>query len=196
MKTTILLLFLALASCSKDNNVSKPLDQLPPITTTGANTAGCTINGKVLIPKNGINGISGFTSYGLDVIRGTNFNNIPYGNDYFSIKFANLKDKGHSYWIYIHINNLNKGIGNYIVNQSNAEFYGDASNNPQIIVRETFDNVSGKTFLSSANSGSINITRFDFANSIISGTFNCKLYNKDNPSEIIQVTDGRFDIKI
>jgi len=161
-----------------------------------ANTTGFIINGKTLIPKNGVNSTSGFTTYGLDVIRGVNFNNQPYGNDYFSIKFANLKDKGKSYWIYIHINNLNNGIGIYTIGQSNGEFYADASNNPQIIARETHDNVSGKTFLSSENSGNINITRFDFTNSVISGTFSVTLYNKDNPTEVIQVTDGRFDIHI
>ena len=195
-KTIFLLSIIFLTSCSKDNTTEIPQDQLPPITTAGVNTAGCIINGKVIIPKNTVNSTSGFTSYGLNVLRGTNFNNIPYGNDYFSIKFANLSDGGNSYWIYIHLNNLNNGVGNYNVGQSNAEFYSDASNNPQILVRETYNNVSGKTFLSSPNSGTINITRFDFQNSVISGTFNAILYNQSNTSEIIQVTDGRFDIKI
>ena len=48
----LLLSFIAI-SCSKDNSIETPADQLPPITTTGANTAGCIINGKILIPKNG-----------------------------------------------------------------------------------------------------------------------------------------------
>ena len=55
-----------------------------------------------------------------------------------------------------------------------------------------------KTYWSSTNSGIIKITRSDLATgiSIYSGTFSCTLYNKDNPSETIQVTDGRFDINV
>lgn len=191
----LLLSFIAI-SCSKDNSIETPADQLPPITTTGANTAGCIINGKVLIPKNGINSTSGQVVYGLDVSRGVNFDNIPYGNDYFSISIYNLKDKGQNYWIYVHLNNISNGVGAYIVNQSNAEYWSDASNNPQIVVRETLDNVSGKTFLSGPNSGTITITRFDFPNRILSGTFNGTLYNQTNSSEVIQVTQGRFDLRI
>lgn len=53
-----------------------------------------------------------------------------------------------------------------------------------------------KTFWSGSNSGIIQITRFDYFNGIYSGTFNGILYNKDIPTEKIQITDGRFDIKI
>ena len=64
MKNTILTLItlFLFASCSKKEDelqLQTPQDQLPPITTTGANTAGCIINGKVLIPKNGTQAIGG-----------------------------------------------------------------------------------------------------------------------------------------
>jgi hypothetical protein len=199
MKNSILLVLLSflIFSCSKTENSTQdePKDQLPAITTTGANSAGCVINGKVIIPKNTVNSTSGFTSYGLVVNRGPNFG-FPNFNEYFSIRIANLKDKGISYLIYIHLNDLTNGAGNYNVGQSNNLYFINGPNNPQIIVRETFDNVSGKTFISGANSGVINVTRFDFQNSVISGTFSATLYNQVNSSEIIQVTDGRFDIRI
>ena len=198
MKYFILPFLVLLFGCTKTETTTQQ-DTLPPITQVGANTAGCIINGKVLIPKNGINSINGGITYGLNTSRGMNFNNIPYGNDYFSISISNLKDKGHNYWIYVHIDNLSNGVGQFTVGQSNGMFWSDASNNPQILVRETYDGISGKTYLSSPNSGTINITRFDFNtlyNSIISGTFNATLYNDSNPSEKIQVTDGRFDLKI
>ena len=184
-----------MTSCSKDNTTETPLDQLPLITTTGANTAGCIINGKIIIPKNGLGGIGGGISYGLDVHRSPNFG-LPNFNEYFSIDIANLKDGGNSYWIYVHLNDLTTGAGNYTVGQSNNLYFIDGPNNPQIIVRETYNNVSGKTFISGSNSGIIIVSRFDFINKVMAGTFNCTLYNKDNPSETIQVTDGRFDIKI
>ena len=168
--------------------------QLPPITQTGANTAGCVINGKTIIPKDGVNGLSGSEVNGLSILAGSNFYEPILGNDYFSIKVSNLKDSGKSYWIYLHIDNLSRGIGEYSVNQSNAEFYSHASNTTQIIVRETNKGVSTRTYLSSDRSGKITITTFN--NSICSGIFCATLYNKDNPSEKIEVRDGRFDIKI
>ena len=190
------LVALTTCSCSKENASVTPPDTLPPITQVGANTAGCIINGKVLIPKNGINPTSGQDVYGLDGHTGINFDVIPYGNNHFAFAIYNIKDKGFNYSIYVHLNNVLNGTGNYTVGQSNAEYWSFASNNPQIIARETFDGVSGKTFLSSPNSGTITITRFDYPNHVISGTFSATLYNQTNTTEVIQVTDGRFDLKI
>ncbi|MBC7493737.1 MAG: hypothetical protein H7221_01920, partial [Flavobacterium sp.] len=117
MKTIIITVCaLFLFSCTK--NDASPQDQLPPATTIGANTAGCIINGKVIIPKNGINSTSGFTTYGLRVSRGVTFDSPPFGNDYFAMMIANLESKGNSYWIYVHINNMSNGIGLYNVGQS------------------------------------------------------------------------------
>ena len=198
MKYLFLPFLVLLFGCTKTETTNSK-DTLPPITQVGANTAGCIIDGKVLVPKNGTNSINGGVVYGLEASTGSNFNNLPYGNDYFSIIISNLKDKGHNYWIYVYIDNLSNGIGQYMVEQSNGQFFNQTSHNPQIIVRETYDGVSGKTYLSSHNSGTINITRFDFNtlyNTIISGTFNATLYNDSNPTETIQVTDGRFDLKI
>ena len=47
--------------------------------------------------------------------------------------------------------------------------------------------------------GTITITRFDSTNSnnhIVSGTFELTVFNEDNPSETIEITDGRFDINL
>ena len=196
MKTIILLLFIATTSCSKDSNNNTSQDQLPAITTTGANTAGCIINGKIVIPKNTVNSTSGFPVYGLTTGAGINFNAPVIGDDYWFVKIANLRSTGKDYWIYIHLNNMTMGTGNYNVGQSNGEFFIDAANNPQIIVRETNNGISGKTFISGPDSGTINISRFDYTNGIYSGTFSCSLYNKDNSTEIIQVNEGRFDINL
>ncbi len=45
----LLLLLLTASQCKKHND--EP--QLPPITTTGAMTFGCKINGKVFVPRDG-----------------------------------------------------------------------------------------------------------------------------------------------
>lgn len=192
----IAFVFTLLASgCSKDDKLQAQQDQLPPITQIGANTAGCIINGEPLIPKNGEQQFGGSPAYGLTTGAGNNFHPPIIADDYFYVRIANLRDTGGD-GIYIHINDMSLGAGNYNIGQSNNEYYIDGPNNPQIIAH-IYDGINlGKTFLSSANSGTITITRFDYPNGIYSGVFSATLYNKDNPSEKIQVTDGRFDISI
>ena len=196
MKTTIFILLVSiLASCSKDNQSQIPTEQLPPATLVGANTAGCIINGELLLPKNGTQAIGGSPAYGLTTGAGINFHPPIIGDDYKFVRIANLRDIGGD-GIYIHLNDMTLGVGNYIIGQSNNEYYIDGPNNPQIIAH-IYDGVNlGKTFLSGTDAGTITITHFDYPNGIYSGTFSATLYNKDNPTEKIQVTDGRFDISI
>lgn len=195
MKTLIYTLsFITLIACNKDDNTETPQDQLPPITQTGANTAGCIINGKVLIPKNGSQAIGGPPIYGLNLVGGNNFNEPIIGDDYWQLEIANKRDQN-SAGIVLWIKDMQQGIGNYPINQSNGELYIDGPNNNQIIagIKENGDQ---KTYWSGNNSGTITITRFDYLNGIYSGIFSFTLYNKDNPTETITITDGRFDINI
>ena len=198
MKKTILILatIFLVASCSKnDETPTIPQDQLPAITTTGANTAGCLINGQLLIPKNGSQAIGGSPSFGLKLNVGVNFNNLSnFGNDYLQIEIANKKDTD-SAGIILWIKNMSTGNGVYIVGQSNGELYSYGPNNNQIIVGITKNGIN-KTYYSGPDVGTITITRFDYANGVYSGIFSSSLYNKDEPTEKIQITNGRFDIKI
>ena len=110
---------LTLSCCSKDDTT--PQDKLPGATTIGANTAGCYINGELLVPKNApLDFTSGPKSYGLKKANGPNFG-ATSGNDYFAITIANLKDKGGDF-IYVHLPTLINGVGDYIIGQSNNEF--------------------------------------------------------------------------
>ena len=108
-------------------------------------------------------------------------------------EIANKKD-ANSAGIILWIKNMSAGNGDYIVGQSNGELYSLGPNNNQIFAGIT-ENGINKTYWSGANSGIIKITRSDLGAgiSLYSGTFNATLYNKDNPYEIIQITDGRFD---
>ena len=193
----IILTISFLISCSKKDYVPQlPPDKLPDATTIGANTAGCYVNGKLIILVNTIDSTSGYPVFGLKYYVGPNFG-PPLFNEYFAVRIANLKNSGITYTIYLQLNNLANGIGNYALGQSNDMFFIDGPDNPQIIVSEVNTTIStGKRFISSVNSGVINITRFDYVNKIISGTFNCNLTSNQNENEIIKVTDGRFDINL
>ncbi|WP_445712544.1 hypothetical protein [Flavobacterium sp.] len=193
MKILIYILsFITLTACNRDDKTETPKDQLPPITTIGANTAGCIINGKILIPKNGSQAIGGPPIYGLNKTQGNNF--WPDKSDYWQLEIANKKDPN-SAGIVLWIKNMQTGNGDYVIDQSNGELYVDGPNNNQIIA-SIKENGVYKTYWSGTNAGIIKISRSDLfvGTSIFSGTFNAVLYNKDNPSETINITDGRFDI--
>lgn len=174
MKTlfTVGLLLLSLITC-KDRTTEVPKDQLPPITQTGANTAGCLIDGQVLIPKNGTSSIP--IIYGL-----TRYFEQPG----YRINIANINENRR---LYIYIEKDNK-VSDFIINQSNGAGTGSS------ISTEIFYEIKDKKYLSSDNSGIIKVTKYDYP--IISGIFSASLYNKDNPSEKINITEGRFDINV
>lgn len=183
-----------LIACNKDDKDELQQDKLPLATQAGANTAGCYINGALLIPKNGSQAIGDSPAYGLNINAGINFNAPIIGDDYFQLEIANKKDSNGA-GVILYIRNMQNGVGHYIIDQSNGELYSDGPDNNQIIVGIRINGIN-KTYYSSSNSGTITITRFDYPNGIYSGIFNCTLYNKDNPSETIQVTEGRFDINV
>jgi len=182
---------LSITGCSNDD---PPKDTLPEATTIGANTAGCYIDGKLLVPKDGDTGFTG-TAYGLTVGGGNNFNAPIIGDDYFYVRIVNHRDRP-TYSIWLQIDDMSDGEGAYPFGQANGLYFMDGPNNPFAIVMY-YDGVNvAKTYYSSENSGNINITQFDYYNGIYSGTFNLTLYNKDNPTDTIEITEGRFDIRI
>jgi hypothetical protein len=188
MKTTILffMTFFLLASCSKDNPTSS---QLPLETQTGANTFGCYINGKLLIPRDGTGTIGGSDRaihYWGDPTGSKQFNEIDF-RDYKSYRTAQ---------ILIHIQNLHQiGAGNYTVDLSNGFSSLDGLNQNYIHCRIFNESTNSYQYYRSFdNCGTIVITIYDFQNNVLSGTFTCRLRNSTNPVDEIQVSQGRFDI--
>jgi hypothetical protein len=94
MKKLLLIFAIAFLFYGCDRDLFQGSDQLPPATTIGANTAGCYINGELLIPKNGSQAIGGSAAYGLTSGAGNNFHPPIIGDDYFYLRIANLKDLG------------------------------------------------------------------------------------------------------
>lgn len=168
-------MLLIVSNCNKndDDQPTNPIDQLPPVTQTGAQTFGCLINGEPFVPPSfGSNSPSAFYqfvdgAYTLGISArtggGTELKSINIG----CLDVPLLEE--------INYTLLEFATGNYFAEyRIGAGFIFDGSSN-------------------SENSGILTITRFDQTNFIISGTFNFEA--KDiNTGETIEITNGRFDM--
>lgn len=185
MKNIIsLCLFCLLISCTQGEEILAT-DSLPSITETGANTAGLIIDGIVTIPKDGINKSYGgpIMIKGLRVTLGSNFVESG-GNASFSLSIENVPLKnGFIFFM---------DIG--ILNQTGDYFSDDQPKWPQIFVGKIVDGVSVKQFFAKKNSCKVTITKLDFENGIISGTFFGDVFDEENNK--ITLKEGRFDVKI
>lgn len=193
MKTTILLLFLALASCSKDSTSSFTA-QLPPETQTGANTFGAIINGQVFYPRDGNGNFGGGTADRAILFWGSGDGPNYAWNE---IDCSNFKTGKPVSRIIIHLQGLaQNGVGDYIWHLTNFQksTQGLMQNNVYANIFDANSN-SWKYYGSYENSGKVTITKYDFVNKIISGNFNGKLRLKDGTEEI-EILQGRFDFNL
>lgn len=186
MKKIILLLFLALSSCTKDSAKQDPIFQLPPETQTGANTFGVTINGKVYIPRTpiGVN-YGGSNAKAMKWISG---GITPH--EYLELVVVDGASSV-GFKITIHIQNL-VSIGAYPLKQSNFQEQADSTLFNHIFFKIWDNTIKNYAYYGSIEDlGTINIIKNN--NGIISGNFTGKFVRYDNPNEFIQITDGRFD---
>lgn len=171
-KLFFLILFsLSILACKErdaDPNV------LPAATQTGANTAGCLVDGKVWVAsKKYIYPIGGAGTYVENV------NNVCK----ITLDLRNVSNESRILIKAIISDfELNK---EYIVPINNQMDYNICSYSPSLNVFYTsvLPNYTGK----------LKITRLDIQNQIISGTFEFKAV--DNNGNIVNITDGRFDKK-
>ena len=191
-KLTLLLYILVLASCSNDETTN-PIDLLPHETQTGANTFGCLIDGKVLLPRSGNNSLV-FPLSGADLVRG-----YPEFNfDYYELEVIDYKSSPTAS-LFFHMHNApENGIGTYIIDESNGmtDIDGFAHNYIHCIVFNSSTN-SFQKYVSFSNSGTFTINRLTpstGSGTVISGTFNFRVRNINNPNDEIEITQGRFDI--
>ena len=163
-----------LTCCDKDNDKPKtPIDQLPPATQIGANTAGCLVNGEAFLPNN--KSVKPLT---CDYIDGKDFrlgiskkvNNIYY-NIGISINNTQLEiEKNYSLKAY----GANSKFAEYVIN---VNAYPDLG------------------YFSTTNSvvGELKITNHNFDKATLSGTFWFDAVN--SAGEKVQVREGRFDME-
>lgn len=189
MKKTVLMLIttMLLIACSDDSN---PEDGLPPETQTGANTFGCLIDGKLLVPRSGNNSLV-FPLWGAILWGG-----IPNIEDYRELEIRDYKSPK-SATLLLHMKKVDSiGVGNYNINESNgmSNIDGLDQNYLHCTIFDEKTN-SFQQYVSFNNSGVLKIKYLKLNGLIISGTFNCRVRNIQNFDDVIEITKGRFDIK-
>ena len=190
MKTAILFFILALASCSKDSS-NNPTYQLPPETQTGANTFGVTINGKVYVPRDPTGVNIGSSGHGLKYkIDST----LPWSEIYVVDGASAV-----GFQMIIHFKELlPEATRIYITQTSNFHDGLDSSLIDHIYFKIWDSKISEYAYYGSVvNQGEINIKKFIKSPSwILSGTFKGKFVRYDNSNDLIDITDGRFDLNL
>jgi hypothetical protein len=129
--------------------------------------------------------------------RGLKIWGDPSGYQEFNeLEIRNLQDAKPANSMIIHLQGLHqKGVGEYDWKESN--FYNSIDGLMQnYVYAKIYDaSVNGWRYYGSyENSGKVTITRYDFTNRIVSGTFTGKL-RLQNSTQEVEIVNGRFDIK-
>lgn len=174
-----LLLFIltifALNSCSNNDDKPKPkteLEKLPPATQTGANTAGCLVNGVAFLPKG--------------YIPGTN--PLSYQDDLNFVLF--IGERNNDIINSLGIFSLNKHLTEGLIIPLKLNL-NDSSQTYAYGTYVDFTNATGDHNTTDIIVGELKITHHDFNNAILSGTFWFDAVNSNGG--IIEVREGRFD---
>jgi hypothetical protein len=180
MKNLLILLLttFALSCCNKDDE-TKPkteLEKLPPATQTGANTAGCLINGEVFIPH----------QEGLSPSLQCNYEYID-GEFYFNIAFSDSRNGGVKS-VSVNHNRVTLHSGNIYTLNKNTVNDGDFTGGGGTY----FPTLQNFYRTNTLKTGELKITRLDLSNSIISGTFWFDAVNA--AGDKVEIRQGRFDM--
>ena len=177
---TLFLITTMLSCCSRDNDRPKTeLEKLPPATQTGANTAGCLLNGIAFLPK-GYFPTSNLICYYND---GENFT-LGIGERIMQGSNDNIR----SIKVFSYNQNLHDNVGvafplkEYGSNSKSGHYIINAVAFPDPNYYETTSIVTGE----------LKITYHNYNQAIISGTFWFDAINSNG--EIIEVREGRFDM--
>jgi len=175
MKRTLATLALSflIFSCKKD------IKELPPATQTGANTFGAMVNGDMWVPQ-------GFGSINASNILETRL----LGNNLF-ITAQNFASSPNESEFDIRVIGLTS-TGVYPLN-SNVSHPSSSYSYAYYVKRRLTPLYEWIT--SSVNTGSVSVSRFDTAARIVSGTFSFSGGEITNAAPVLNVTEGRFDLK-
>ncbi len=177
MKIRLVLSIIIIAiitSCSKeDRNCDNPLDCLPEATQTGENTAGCLVNGSVFTP--------GGQSLNSGSVLKAQYN-FYQGSHLFAVSINDLRSHSKTVSFRIRSQEIEEGK-TYELHEISS--ISDSANYLDEILGgyRTTETITGELFISKLNK----------TKRIVAGTFWFDAAN--NEGEIIEVRQGRFDVK-
>src|SRR5690606_9655491 len=170
----ILLIFLTstISCCNKDddNPPADPVDLLPPATQTGAGTFGCLLDGEVFLPGNVPNK--------LDCVY-----QFVNGGYYFSLQGSKRYSDNNVILIGLSTKRLEVFAHNTYILKENVD---QNAHGTFVTNREIY-------YTSEMETGELTITKLDFDNHIVSGTFWFDV--KDIDGVVHKIRDGRFDVR-
>ena len=185
MKYSIFMVMLCFASCS---SCKKEINALPEATQTGANTAGCLIDGQAWTPSPGGSGAPG---------------SRPMGGGYIGVSINVPKN---SVWLRMYKNNrtsmqfyvqsVNKP-GRYPLSFDTSDDVGGSSDSKNFglyAVDGAYINDPSYAYITTAvKTGYVNFTLTDTLTGSLAGTFEFDAIDAQS-GKTIKITDGRFDI--
>jgi hypothetical protein len=177
---SIFILILVSSGCRK-YSLEKELDNLPPITQTGARSFGCLINGKAWVPK------------GPLFERRPNFYIVldpSYAEGDLSIRTYRI-DNDIREDLTINSDSV-RTTGTYLIN--------DTGNTRVIFSKKIYNTDNWLCSIdydgNYSRKGYLKITRYDLNAGVISGEFEMNMVNKNcGFGDTIKITHGRFDYK-
>jgi hypothetical protein len=175
MKALILsfILITAISSCNKT------ISELPAASETGANTFGATVDGNFWSPQ----GFAGLPAANKLVAR--------YLGTTFFLKAQNFASSPTETEFDITVVNMTS-TGTYPLNADAS--HPNYNNSYGYYVKRNLSPIN-EWITSTSHTGSVTISKLDLANHIISGTFQFSAGELTNPASVLNVTDGRFDVK-
>jgi hypothetical protein len=177
MKNLILILAsaLALTSCSKK------IDELAEYTQTGEMTFGAKVNGANWAPQD----------FGI-VPTGPILQARFAGNNSIIINANDFSKQPSETEFEIYLRDVN-GAGVYQLNQSTSRHPYGASASYGYYVQRKLHPLN--EWMTGPNAGgTVTITKWDPTTKILAGHFQFQAANMDNPSDVLSVTEGRFDL--
>ena len=160
----------------------KEIAELPPATQTGANTFGCKMDGQLWLP-------SGFGFASTASILEANY----FDGRTIIINARNFSSSPTESEFEIHLMNV-VTPGVYLLNANTAKYPNQTGNYAYYVARKVIP--TNEWMTNSQYTGQVEITKTDTINRIVSGTFQFQALNLYNTPQPINVTEGRFDIKI
>lgn len=179
-KTLICLTFLSLMACYQEplsKNDFEPVDytKLPEATEDGENIFGCKVDGKVWVPR--IELLFPWTGPRTDY-----YENGDTGTIYIYRPLLTLNESETLDFRFSFLKSTADTVEGMRVSPVCVQF---SKGDGQPLVNMPVDSLSNW----------IELTRVDTFRRIVSGRFNFKLQNQDQVDQVIDLTDGRFDVR-